>query len=159
MAKRMPWTFYWRRLDRLNELISDVLPLPEYGSKDFCEWIGKFTFLELWTADYVCERLALDLVQREALPADVDFGWHGVEIRWQMAFRFECAIDFCAGRVEKRKDFDWTQEPSKVFESLLINFWRRSAMYWASRKYGRNPESSLAEMIERRFSTINPTHN
>jgi hypothetical protein len=159
-----PWRPYWKALERLmDELLRTAEPPPFSHTDKIGEWIENLKFTELSLCDDECRQLSDDLPDGPIEEYHSVFS--GTDIHWQMILRCECALDFCRGRVEKRGEFDWSQESKVIYRWLLVEFWRRSAPYWASKLFGSNRRRTawhrarFTRELCYRFRGIDPTKN
>ena len=100
---------------------------------DVHEWIGSLTFVELYCGDCDAFDIALTYHRYPKMGFHSTFGDN--KHFTQLALRFECGLDFCKGRVGKRKEFDWTQGVENIYRFLLIDYWRNNALYWSHRNF------------------------
>ena len=114
----------------MEHLLSLTKSPPPYGDlENIHGWIRSITFVDLLTGDSDAGILVRYLLEDNVNQYHPIFA--GDDHLYQMAMRCACALDFCQGKVDKRKDFDWAQPPKHIYEFLLIEFWRRTAMHWA----------------------------
>ena len=120
----------------MNHFLSLTKGPPPYGAlENIHGWIRAVKFVDLLTGDSDVNILVRYLVAENVIKYQPIFD--DDDHLYQMAMRCACALDFCQGRVENRKKFDWTQPPEHIYTFLLIEFWRRTAMHWAGVSFPR----------------------
>ena len=134
-----PWHPYRKALNTLrNELLNDAGPAP-FSLKTLNQWMSNLRFPDVANTDFHCFGIARDLADEIPLPS---MKRHHNNTRWQLILRCQCALDFCRGLVEKRKDFDWDQNSEAVFKYLLFELWHQSAFHWCHVMYGSSQRSA-----------------
>lgn len=146
-----PWRLYWRGLDCLMAALLRNAAPPPFSIEKIGEWIENLKFAELSFCDSDCDDLSEDLANNTLVPEKFAHSYWGTNNHWQLILRCECALDFCRGRVEKRKEFNWQQEPKTIYRWLLVEFWRRDALHWASKIH--NPNKIRTLLRQRNFTT------
>lgn len=138
-----PWRPYWKALEAaIEHLCTFQKPQPFRKTSEIHDWILTLKYVELSCCDNDCKRLIEHLMHDDLKSFRSIFA--GNSIHWQLILRCECALNFCQGRVEKRKDFDWNRPREEIFKFLLIDFWRSSALHWTTRVFPR-PHPTLEE--------------
>jgi hypothetical protein len=129
-----PWRPYWKRLDgMIDELLKGAGPAPFRESRNVTKWIRALKFSDLSLCD---DDIRVWLMHpAEYAGAAPNPLFEGIQFRWQLILRAECGIAFCRGTILDRRKFNWDQDPTKVYEWLLIEVWRREALYWANRQF------------------------
>jgi len=160
-----PWRPYWKGLDLLmGELLRSAEP-PPFSIEKVGQWIENLKFDELSFCDSDCDGFIEDLANGSINSELVRCSSFGVRNHWQLILRCECALDFCRGRVEKRNKFNWQQDPIIIYRWLLIEFWRRDALHWASKIHSSNEirkvlrQRNFTSEFFYRFRDTDPTKN
>jgi hypothetical protein len=154
-----PWKIYVKILEgALDEMRKHVGPAP-FTEQTIATWMADLKFIPLASCDGDCKLAA------EYLPQGLEHLMLRLgNANWQMILRFQCALDFCRGRVLKRKEFDWSQEPEKIYHWLLVMLWHENAFHWAAVMFGAmaatTPQDArkLPQHILRRGG-VNPERN
>lgn len=160
-----PWRPYLKRIEHLMDvLLRGAEPRPFSGNGEIAGWIDKLPFVEIVLCNDLCDSLAATLkhgdISEKYQPYQPLFG--GANIRWQAILRCGCALDFCAGRIEKRKDFDWNQDPEIIYRYLLVELWGRSALHWSRKAFSPPMNAGAAHahsQLSNQFWRIDPTRN
>jgi glutathione S-transferase len=120
-------------------------------------WVADLNFINLAAGDTDARNIVQYLTEGESGKPHILFG--GNDHRWQLILRCSCALDFCQGHVEKRQTFDWSQPPQKVYEWLLIEFWRQGALHWAHKRFGYASKILAKRDSWKQKLGGDPTHN
>jgi hypothetical protein len=152
-----PWKPYLNGLNQImDRLLHDAGPRPFAKMDRATGWIQSLKFVDMSLCDNECRWISEELIAH----GDCS-NYHSIfnsdSIRWQAILRCGMALDFCRGRVGKRRQFDWSQKPEAIYKWLLVDYWRRDALYWANRKYGSF--EPISEKILGRLSKNNPANN
>lgn len=161
-----PWRPFWKKIEfAQEELMHEAEPSPFSSLNQIEEWIQNLKFAELACGDSDADHLA-ELILNEKTD---HFKYHlpTGESRWQLILRCECAINFCSGHLYNRKAFDWNQSPKIIYRWLLIELWRRDAVYWACKNFGSPKvravvrQFHLQKEIDKhlRKPSVNPVNN
>jgi hypothetical protein len=118
----------------MEELLSDSQTSPFSKLNEISQWIQNLKFAELSVCDDDCIELLDWLIDGNSSSREYLFG--GKKTNWQLILRCQCALDFCKGYVEDRKNFNWQQDPKTIYRWLLIDYWRSGAVHWAFKMYG-----------------------
>lgn len=161
---RKPWTPYAKSLEAACNVLAEGLAPAPFGTMTKAgAWIGARTFIEIISTDFEARALIDKLLQGTPERFRQVLGGDG--IRWELMLRCQCANAICMGRVENRREFDWTKPPEEVYRLLLIEYWRTTALRWAKKEFGMAgyAEAKVAErevhQMKKRSARIDPSAN
>lgn len=125
-----PWRPFWLGLERAIERIHDNKGFDIDPSIPLSEWIQELNFLQLAVANDECRCIATWLCEEKN---EFAMSFAGEDHRFQLYLRCLRGLDFCRGRVGKRKEFDWEIEPIEIYKKLLTDDWMSGALHWIAR--------------------------
>lgn len=126
------WTPYWKGLERAIKCIHNNKAFEVDTQIPLLEWIKDLKFLQISAANRDSLNIASWLAVK-SISEELFLGFGGEDHRFQLYLRCLRALDFCRGRVEKRKEFNWDRNAEGIYRELLIDDWMGGALHWVTR--------------------------